>query len=199
VTYDVGVDDITAFVLAGGRSSRMGSDKALLAAGEITFLERALRITSPVAARTMIVGPKVHYARFGEVLEDIYAGCGPLGGIHAALSATRTELNLVLSVDMPKMTANFLDWMVQQAAAAPELATVPEIDGRPQPLCAVYRRRIGEVAAQLLARGEYKVGRMFSNVPTRMLKEQQIVAAGFSPELFHNVNTPEEYEQCRQA
>jgi len=80
---------ISVFVLAGGRSSRMGSDKALLTYGSHTLLERALRIASE-CGKIYIVGARDRYANFGETIEDIYPGCGPLGGIHAALRATTT-------------------------------------------------------------------------------------------------------------
>src|SRR5262252_1043172 len=105
----------TAFVLAGGRSSRMGSDKALLSLGEQTMLEHALRTVKQVTPNVRIVGPSTRYGQFGEVVDDIYEGCGPLGGIHAALSGTNTDFNLVLSVDMPQMNSFFLKWLVQQA------------------------------------------------------------------------------------
>ncbi|MGA2904976.1 MAG: NTP transferase domain-containing protein, partial [Candidatus Korobacteraceae bacterium] len=90
----------------------MGSDKALLCFDGLTLLERALQIAAAVAERTVIVGPRERYAAFGEVIEDVYAGCGPLAGIHAALAATNTDLNLMLSVDMPLMTTSFLAWLL---------------------------------------------------------------------------------------
>ena len=96
VRYDVGVDDVTAFILAGGRSSRMGSDKALLTVGKQTLLERALHTAAAVANTVFIAGPRDRYAQYGEVVEDVFPDCGPLGGIHAALCITQTELNLML-------------------------------------------------------------------------------------------------------
>jgi len=175
----------------------MGHDKALLPFGDGNLLQHALAITRGLAAKTYIVGPEEHYAHFGDVVEDVYPGCGPLAGIHAALSATGTDLNLILSVDTPLLTAPFLCWLVAQARNAPQWITVPDADGGPQPLCAVYRRAVRDAAERALAKGEYKIGRLFSQLPTRIIKEQEILAAGFSPEIFRNINTPEEYEQCQ--
>jgi len=189
------VEDLTAFILAGGRSSRMGSDKALLSFGGLTLLARALQIAAAVAERTVIVGPKARYAAFGEIIEDVYAGCGPLAGIHAALAATNTDLNLMLSVDMPLMTTSFLVWLLQKAKAAEELIVVPDALGGLQPLCAVYRREVCGIAEQALQKGDYKIGHLFSRVPTLSIPEQEIVAAGFSPDVFQNINTSGEYEQ----
>ena len=186
-------------MLAGGRSSRMGVDKALLRFGEQSLLERALQNAGAVGNDVYIVGSRQLYGRFGKVVEDVYPGCGPLGGIHAALASTPTELNLILSVDMPLMSAGFLRWLLERGRSSEELVVVPDAAGGLQPLCATYRRSVGEAAELALQRGEYKIGRLFSQLPTRVVTEQEILAAGFSPEIFRNVNTPEEYEQCRPS
>ena len=190
---------LTAFVLAGGRSSRMGSDKAMLALGEQTLLERALRTVEQVSAKVRIVGPRSRYGQCGEVVEDIYEGCGPLGGIHAALRVSDTDLNLMLSVDMPLMHSRFLQWLAHQASQGRQLITLPEAHGGQQPLCAVYRREVLEAVERALQNGDYKIGRLFAEVPTRIIAEEEITAAGFSPSIFRNVNTPEEYDQLLRA
>jgi molybdopterin-guanine dinucleotide biosynthesis protein A len=196
--YDVGVDDVTAFILAGGRSTRMGADKALLAFGEQTLLERALRTAAVVANTVCIVGPRERYARYGTVVEDVFPGCGPLGGIHAALCVTQTELNLMLSVDTPLITPDFLAWLLQQARASQELIVVPEALGGLQPLAAVYRRPLRAVAEKALKSGDYKIGHLFPLATTRYISEAEILAAGFSAMVFRNVNTAEEYEDLVQ-
>ncbi len=194
-----GVEGVTAFVLAGGRSSRMGSDKALLSYGGETLLNRALKTSAAVASRTIIAGQKEKYGAFGEVVEDVYPECGPLGGIHAGLNATQTDINLMLSVDMPLMTAAFLQWFVAQASAAEELIVVPDALGGPQPLCAVYRRAVLPAVEQALRSGEFKIGRLFTQVSTRYVSEQEIVAAGLSIEVFKNVNTVQEFEELARV
>jgi molybdenum cofactor guanylyltransferase len=185
---------VTVFVLAGGRSSRMGFDKALLTFRHQTLLARALQAGATVAGKVVIVGPRARYATYGEVVEDVYLECGPLGGIHAALRTTKTDLNLVLSVDMPLMTAEFLRWLLGQARNASELIIIPDALGGPQPLCAVYRRSLHGLAEQALKDGEYKVGHLFSRAPTLYISQAVICEAGFTPEIFRNVNTTEEYE-----
>jgi molybdenum cofactor guanylyltransferase len=174
----------------------MGTDKALLRVGDRTLLERALQTASAVASPPYIVGSRKRYADFGEVIEDIHPGRGPLGGIHAALTATTTDLNLMLSVDMPLMSAEFLRWLVDRARATQDCIVVPDADGGPQPLCAIYRRTVAAVAEEALRAGEYKIGRLFHRVPTFVITEAEITCAGFSPAIFRNINTPEEYAQC---
>ena len=191
------MDDVTAFVLAGGRSSRMGSDKALLPLGSENLLQRALQTIGAVCENPVIVGDSGRYGDFGAVVEDRVPGCGPLGGIHAALSVSRTDRNVILSVDTPLMSTEFLRWLVGCSARGDELAFVPQTKGRTQPLCAVYRKALLPVVERALAAGEFKVDRVFTQVPTRYLSDAEIHAAGFDNEIFDNVNTPDEYERLK--
>jgi molybdenum cofactor guanylyltransferase len=191
------VESVTAFVLAGGRSSRMGADKALLQFGNSNLLQIALDKAKRVCSQPIIVGDRRRYSAYGPVIEDRFPGCGPLGGIHAALRETYTDLNVVVSVDTPLMIPEFLLWLVQSAAAGSETVTVPESDGKPQPLCAVYRRALLPVIESALKAGELKVTGIFSAVSTRTISEAELRAAGFPPEIFYNVNTPAEYETAR--
>jgi molybdopterin-guanine dinucleotide biosynthesis protein A len=178
----------------------MGTNKALLPFGGESLLELALRKTKAICATPVIVGERERYAAYGHVVEDKFPGCGPLGGIHAALCTTQTDLNLILSVDMPLMKSDFLLWLMRTAADGTELAVVPEAGGRPQPLCAVYRRGIRPAIEEALKAGDFKVNRIFRLVPIRFISEHEIRLADFSVDMFSNVNTPEEYETAiRQA
>jgi molybdenum cofactor guanylyltransferase len=188
------VEGVSAFILAGGRSSRMGSDKALLPFGDGNLLQLAVGKARRVSPTPMIVGSRGRYSCYGDVIEDRFPGCGPLGGIHAALCVTQTEMNLILSVDMPLMTSDFLIWLAQRAASGGELAFVPEAQGRLQPLCAIYRRASQCVIEQALTMGDFKIDAIFQLIPTRYVKEADLLAAGFSPDIFGNVNTPADYE-----
>jgi len=171
----------------------MGTDKALLPLGAMNLLQSAIAKAKEASPRTVIVGRRDRYAQFGAVVEDIIPGCGPLSGIHAALATTVSELNLMLSVDMPFMSADFLRWLLQLAATYGELAVVPEAHGRTQPLCSVFRRAALREVECALRENKYRVDRLFSILPTRLVPENDWRAAGFSPDIFRNVNTPEEY------
>ena len=95
----------------------MGTDKALLSMGSENLLQRALRNVSAVCSTPIIIGDPVRYGGFGTAIADRVLGCGPLGGIHAALSFTGSDRNLILSVDMPRMTSEFLRWLMDESAA----------------------------------------------------------------------------------
>jgi len=104
----------------------------------------------------------------------------------------------MLAVDTPSIGPGFLAWLLQQARASGEFAVVPEALGGLQPLTAIYHRPLRVMAEQALKSGDYKIGHLFSLVPTRHISEAEIRAAGFSPMLFRNVNTVEEYEDLVQ-
>jgi molybdopterin-guanine dinucleotide biosynthesis protein A len=189
--------DVTAFVLAGGKSSRMGSDKAFLELGGETLLSRALQAAGSVAGEVRIVGAPQKFAAFGEVIEDVYRGQGPLGGIHAALSNSQTELNLVLAVDLPFVGREFLEFLLLRARESDAMITVPRAGGGLQPLCAAYRRGFAEVAERSLRAGNNKIDSLFATLETCVIEEDELARAGFSVEMFRNLNTPEELEKAR--
>jgi molybdopterin-guanine dinucleotide biosynthesis protein A len=188
---------VTGFVLAGGKSSRMRSDKAFLRLGEETLLSRALKVASAVAQEVRIVGDAQKFASFGQVVEDVYRERGPLGGIHAALSSSATEWNLMLAVDLPFAGPELLRYLVLRARESGAVVTVPRVGGGLQPLCAVYQRKFAEVAEQSLRDGKNKIDLLFASIETSVAEEDELLRAGFSAEMFWNVNTLEELERAR--
>ncbi len=177
----------------------MGSDKALLPWGGANLLTRTLAMARNVSEQVFICGSRSLYGKFAEVIEDAEPGRGPLSGIQAALHTTRTGLNLVLSVDLPLMHAEFLGWLLQQARSGKQIITVAEAEGRLQPLCAVYNRQVRDAVDAALAEGDLKVTQLFRRAPTRIIGEHEIRVAGFSPSIFTNVNTPGDYESLLRA
>ena len=191
--------DVTAFILAGGKSTRMGTDKAFVDYDGRTLLARALDLARSVTSDVRIVGGQEKLAAFAPVVEDVFRDCGPLGGIHAALRSSLTELNLMLAVDTPFVSFTFLQYLVSQARSAPDVvAVVPCGDGGWQPLCAIYRREFANAAENALRAGRNRIDRLFHEVRTRVIKEEELEGAGFSPAIFCNLNTPEELETERQ-
>ena len=197
------------FVLAGGKSSRMGfgADKAFLEFGGQTLLDRALAVMGTVCDRLTIVGDPAKFAKYGSlknessksestkhtaVVADIFPGCGPLGGIHAALVHSGAEFNLMLAVDMPFVSGELLAFLLAAAEESDAIVTVPRSGRGLQPLCAVYRRDFFLVAEQALREGNYKIDAVFSSVSVRVIEEGELAAAGFSEQSFFNVNTPQD-------
>lgn len=186
---------MTAFVLAGGKSSRMGRDKAFIEFEGETLLARSLKLAKSVAEQVSIVGATSKFAQFGRVIEDVYRNCGPLGGIHAALSTATTELNLILAVDLPFLHKRLLEHLIDEARKSDALVTVPQMRGF-EPLCAIYRKRFAALAEDALRNGRYKIDVLFAKIEPRIVGEEELTRAGFSPEVFGNLNTPEDVEEA---
>jgi len=187
--------DLSAFILAGGKSTRMGREKAFIEYEGRTLVARMLELARSVTSDVRIVGSREKFAALAPVVEDMFPNRGPLGGIHAALRASASEFNLVLAVDMPFVTTAFLQYLIDQARAAPEAtAVVPRAGGGWQPLCAVYRRELADSAEEALRGERNKIDPLFKVVRTRVIDEQEMGSAGFSGGIFRNLNTPEELE-----
>jgi molybdopterin-guanine dinucleotide biosynthesis protein A len=191
--------DVTAFILAGGKSTRMGTEKAFVELDGRNLLFRALDLTRAITPNVRIVGSRGKFSNHGSVIEDVFRDCGPLGGIHAALRVSETELNLALAVDMPLVSPSFLRYLIGQAAAATELAIVPRCDGRLQPLCAIYRREFGDAAERALRKGRNKIELVFDEVSIRVIEGDEMARAGFSCDMFRNLNTPEELRASKKS
>lgn len=174
----------------------MGADKAFLQLEGRSLLQRALELAGTAAAEVRVVGAKDKFAAFAPVVEDLYAGRGPLGGIHAGLSASRTEFNLILAVDLPFVEARFLAWLAEQAQAGTAVVTVPRAAGGLQPLCAVYRREFREPAERALAGGRNKIDTLFRETTVRIIEEDELARFAFPATMFDNLNTPQEWEQA---
>ncbi len=177
----------------------MGQDKALLELGGRTLLSRAMELAGSVASTVRVVAPQEKFLTVARTIDDVFPNCGPLAGIHAALMCTTTELNLILAVDLPFVEPEFLSYLVAQASQVSALVTVPQADKGFQPLCAVYRRDFREAAERALKRKKNKIDALFASVETRLISEPEMTRMGFSPQMFRNLNTPEEFSRAEQA
>jgi len=197
--YDREVDAINAFVLAGGKSSRMGADKAFVELNGQTLLERSLELAGAVGTGVWILGTGAKFAAYGAVVEDEFPDHGPLGGIHAALRSSDQDLNLILAVDMPFVDRRFLEYLAKRARSVGAVVTAPRAGGRWQPLCAIYRREFANIAEAVLRANKNKIDPLFSQVAVRVIEERELKENGFAPEIFRNLNTPEEVEAVRRT
>ena len=174
----------------------MGTDKAFLEFEGRTLLTRALDLLHRLTPEARIVGPAAKFAAYGPVVEDIYTSRGPLAGIHAALSSSATELNLILAIDLPRITEPFLQFIVACARTSDAVVTVPRSAGGYQPLCAVYRRAFRPLAQAALESGRNKIDALFSDANTRVLEESELSGFAFHAGIFENLNTPEDLRRA---
>ncbi len=177
-----------AYILAGGRSSRMGSDKALLPFHGRTLVEHVAAQAHSVTANVTLVGKRERYINFGYVvIEDSMAECGPLAGVHAALASTACDWNLILACDMPEVTAEFLGELLAHAESGCADVVIPVTpEGAPEPLCAAYHRRCAEVIGNALKNGVRKVTDGLAGLK---VDHWSVPDSHF----FRNLNTPQDY------
>jgi molybdenum cofactor guanylyltransferase len=190
--------DVAAFILAGGKSTRMGTDKAFVTLEGSTLLARALEIARSVTPNVHIVGDPAKFAQFAPVVADIFPNCGPLAGIHAALRSSSTDLNLILAVDVPLVSTAFLQYLIERSWRNPAVVTVAQTDGGYQPLSAIYSRQFAELADKALSAGRYKIDSLFPSTNTQTITEEELKAAGFSQKMFRNLNTLDELAEASE-
>ncbi len=176
----------------------MGTDKAFLELKGRTLLANALQLGRAAADEVRIVGDPAKFAEFGMLVEDIYPARGPLGGIHAALKSSETDLNLIIGVDLPLLEVRFLRYLVEAAEHSDAVVTVPRVAGYYEPLCAMYRKTFAVLAEDALAAGSNKIDALFTRISVRMLDDQELAKDHFSAEMFRNVNTPQDWKLAQE-
>ncbi len=188
---------ISGAVLVGGKSRRMGRDKAMLSFHGSPLVARVVETIRPITTEVLLVGQEL--ARFAwmsgvRMCQDIIPGVGPLAGIYSALRDASNSQSLIVACDMPFLNPRLLAFLCQTANGWD--AVVPSIGGRLQPLHAVYARSCLPVIEELLIHGQHCPLDLFPQVRTRYVTEEELEA--YDPGLlsFLNVNTPADWEKA---
>jgi molybdopterin-guanine dinucleotide biosynthesis protein A len=192
------MSDVEGFILTGGASSRMGTEKARLSLGGLTFIERiagALRAITPdlraVSARTESFNLNL------PVVPDIHHDCGALGGLHAALRACRAPWAAIVSCDLPFVTGELFVRLCELRTQETDAVAPLQTDGRPQPLCALYSPAgCLERVERLLQEGERRPRALLRQVRTRWVAHTELDDLRDAGLFFMNVNTPEDYSSA---
>jgi len=146
--------NFSAVILAGGKSSRMGRDKAFLEFEGAPLLARQVKLAREAGAKEIFISGRANtdYTTFNcPILFDDFPDAGPLAGIDRALDVCATPILLVLAVDMPQMTASLLQELVAQCEAG--VGVIPRANGRIEPLAAFYPKASSQLSASLLVSG----------------------------------------------
>jgi len=189
------MNSFDAFILAGGASRRMGTDKSQLLLEGQTFTERVADTLLQVSSIVTIVGREIDHPRLNST-PDIYPQWGALGGVHAALAAARTEWCLVVACDLPFVTADLFTRMATLRENHEAVVPIQQ-DGRPQPLCSLYRidpclRR----ATELIKTGQRRPVDLLRSVKSRWLAFAELEDLDHAEQFFVNINTPEDYYEA---
>jgi molybdopterin-guanine dinucleotide biosynthesis protein A len=184
-------------ILSGGRARRFGgrNKSALLVEGR-TILDRQLDHAASCSDDIMVIGPMAPdkpHPRQPRYVADRWPGCGPLGGLEAALASARDAEVVVLACDMPFIEARLLDRLVTALGHAD--AVVPFTERGYHPLCAVYARHCHGVVLDSLARGDLKMMRLLERLHVRPLTRDEIEPIGPADRLLANMNTPAAFDE----
>ena len=183
---------ITGIVLAGGKSLRYGTNKALVEVDGIRLIERVIRVIQPLFENLMIITntPREYdYLRI-PMHEDVIKGLGPLGGVYTGLNIMSTESGFFVACDMPFLQPDLIRHMVEIKADFD--AVVPKVDWKIEPLHAIYTRNCLPAIKKLIDAHGYQIIRFFDNVRVRYVKEEEIRSFDSELRSFLNVNSPEE-------
>ena len=189
---------LTVAVQAGGRSSRMGSDKALLRLDGIPLIERLLQRVSGLGEEILITTNRPQdYQYLGlRMASDPEPGAGALHGLRTALEAARGQTVLVLACDMPFVSRPLLEHMLQLAEAAD--LVVPRRGGEYEPLHAVYSKGCLPALEAALQRGQRRMISFFPSLNLRTVEQEEIDRLDPEGLSFFNVNTPEDLRKAER-
>jgi len=180
-------------VLAGGKSTRMGTDKALLPINGRPMVQFAAETLSTVFSNVIVVGADEE--KFGflnlPIAPDIFEGCGPLGGIHAALTFAKPRSVFVLSCDIPFIPSRLVDYIVRFDSA--EGTRIATFEGMLQPLCGLYNSASLTAIEHDLHAGKYSILKTLQNLGHAEIPITPDLPF-YAPRMFLNVNRPEDYQ-----
>jgi|GEM_PF-626571 molybdopterin-guanine dinucleotide biosynthesis protein A len=188
---------LTAFVLAGGRSSRMGRDKALLKLGDGYLIDYPIRVLRQVTQDVRIIGDPRKYGFLDfPVIPDCVESRGPISGIYSALRASPSLFSLIMGCDMPKICSSFIRLLMTKASLG-DAVMMKFDDGLIEPLCSLYSKACLTAIEENFRRQQYKISDVFGSVTVTYISEAEICRLGLSREIFTNVNTWEDWERLQ--
>jgi molybdopterin-guanine dinucleotide biosynthesis protein A len=178
--------EIGGYVLAGGKSSRMGRDKALLELGGKPLLAHAVKKLRRVCLDVRVLGANSKLAEYAPIVPDMHPDCGPLGGMEAGLAHSAFAWNMFMPVDMPFLPSAFLhNWVHRTLAREKTGARLAmfTVDGVPQPTLALVHRDVAPFVTSAVDRGEFKLYPVLEGAG-KELAARQGVGLGM---VFHNL------------
>jgi len=181
---------IGAVILAGGKSCRMGKDKAELLIDNQMFLDRIASELSDFDELLVSVGSKD--SRTGKnykTVADKYPNCGPIGGLQSALSVCASDALFAISCDVPLFKSSLAQFLCSKMDDSYDAVVAVSADGYFHPLCAVYRKSTSDIFEKYILSGDYKIINAYEQ-----MKIYRVSVKDFE-NLLLNVNTPEEYER----
>jgi molybdopterin-guanine dinucleotide biosynthesis protein A len=192
-------NNVAAFVLAGGMSTRMKRDKALLELGGVPMVLRIARLAEIHVASVAVVAPLGRYASLGLLeVADHWPGEGPLGGIVTALGASSADWVLILGCDLPYLTAEWIERLISRALESTAQAIVPESSRGLDPLAAMYRKDCAPAFSAAFDRGVRRVTEALGEIHFERATADQWSGPEPANFVLQNMNTPEDFAEAQR-
>ena len=189
----IAISNTTGYILAGGKSSRMGEDKGLKIFNGKYLVQIVIEQMQMVFNQVVIVSNNLDYQQFGlEVIEDEVKNIGPAGGIYTALQHSKTDKNFIISCDMPFVTAEAITFVLKSSENAE--ITLPAMNGKLEPLFGVYSKKCLPKWKALIDNDCIKLQNMITNFNLKIMGVSAQV--NFSEKIFRNLNTPNEFKNA---
>lgn len=180
--------DITGIILAGGKSSRMGSDKGFIVLGKLLFIEHVIEALAPLVNNIIIVSDKSKYDEFGyKRVKDLVKDSGPVAGIYSGLKASKTEYNIILSCDIPLINKEMLETLIVNIDDETDVIQISS-EGKTMPLIALYKKSVLSTFEELLLkRGEKRLRRVVNHLRNKTIEIDDSLHS-----CVENINTVEQ-------
>lgn len=191
-------NDISAFIIAGGKSTRFGEDKALYIYRGKPLIEHVIERIKPVFETISIIADDAErFSYLGHpCYRDIIPGLGPLGGLHTALKRAGTDSVFVFACDMPECSPGLIRYMISQSAGHD--ATIPVKHGYHERLHAIYRQSCITAIEKRINKGERQFSSFFEDVSIREIRDDEIWKFGDPDIVFRNINYRRDVEKIEQ-
>lgn len=179
-------NNITGIVLAGGKSSRMGEDKGFVSWKGQPFVQHSISALKPLVSDVIIVSDHVQYDGLGyQRVNDSFQDAGPLSGLYSGLKASGTELNLVLSCDVPLITSSVLEKLITTYQNGMD-AVICSAGDKLMPLVALYHKHCSTLCKALLDNGERRMMRLLDSLAST----EYLVLNEHEARHVRNINSP---------
>ncbi len=183
--------DVSGFILAGGKSSRMGTDKALLTFQDKPLLQYMIELIAPFCDNLAISGHNSDYSTFCiEMVPDLYPDCGPIAGIFSSLKYSDSDWNLLVSVDVPFSNDELFQSLISSIGDYD--CIIPQHTSGVEPLIGLYNKRTLTVIEEMIKSGDYRLTNLLSKLNTCYMDCNNLIKK--YPRLFMNINRMEDYQ-----
>ena len=186
------IGGVTGVILAGGKSSRYGKNKAFVEVGGVRLIERVIHVMRSVFPHLILITNTPHEYAYLQLpmYEDLIKDLGPLGGIFTGLEALSDDAGFFVACDMPFLNSQLVRHMVEVRDDFD--AVVPRMDWKKEALHALYRKRCLLKIKEMIDSREYQIIKFFNKIRTKYVDEDEILVFDPTLESFYNVNRPEE-------